>query len=64
MTNSVVNEHSVITNTFLSQIGHFSKQINPVTTNPGYYEHKMASPKLFVISKFDRIYYLTQKRRL
>ncbi len=30
------NEHSVITNGFSSQIGHFSTQINPVITNPGY----------------------------
>ncbi len=28
--NSVVNEHSVITNRFLNQIGYFSIQINPV----------------------------------
>ncbi len=34
----VVNEHSVITNTFLSQIGQFSTQIDPVITNPGYNE--------------------------
>jgi hypothetical protein len=30
------NEHSVITNRFLSQIGYFDTQINPVITNPGY----------------------------
>jgi len=36
ITNSVVNEHSVITNRFLSQIGYLSTQINTVTTNPGY----------------------------
>ncbi len=33
ITNSVVNEHSFITNRFLGQIGHFSAQINPVITN-------------------------------
>jgi hypothetical protein len=31
--NSVVNEHSVITNLFSSQIGYFSTHINPVITN-------------------------------
>ncbi len=36
--NPVVNEHSVITTRFLSQIGHFSTQINPVIMNPGYNE--------------------------
>ncbi len=30
------NQHSVIRNRFLSQIGHISAQINPVITNPGY----------------------------
>ncbi len=30
------NEHSVITNKFLSKIGHISTEINPVITNPGY----------------------------
>ncbi len=34
------NEHSVITNKFLSKIGHFSTQINPVITKPGYNEQK------------------------
>ncbi len=33
LTNLVINEHSVITNRFLSQIGHFSVQINPVIIN-------------------------------
>ncbi len=33
ITNSAVNEHSVITNIFSIQIGHFSTQINPVITN-------------------------------
>ncbi len=31
------NEHSVTTNIFLSQIGHFSTQNNPIITNHGYY---------------------------
>jgi hypothetical protein len=39
-TNSVINEHSIITNTFLGQNGHFSTQINPVITTPGYNEQK------------------------
>jgi hypothetical protein len=33
ITNSVVNEHSVITNRFLVQIGYNSTQMNPVITN-------------------------------
>jgi hypothetical protein len=37
ITNSVVNEHS-------GQIGHFSPQINPVITNPGYNEQKRPVP--------------------
>jgi hypothetical protein len=41
---SVVNEHSVITNRFLSQIGKLSTQINPVITNPGYNEQKWPVP--------------------
>jgi hypothetical protein len=44
ITNSVVNEHSVITNRFLSKIGQFSTQINPVITNPGYKEQKLPVP--------------------
>ncbi len=38
---SVVNTHSIITNRVLGQIGHFSKKINPVVTNPNYNEQKM-----------------------
>ncbi len=38
------NEHSVITNIFLSQIGHFSAQINPVITNPGFNEQNCPAP--------------------
>jgi hypothetical protein len=38
------NEHSVITNNFLSKIGHISTQINPVITNPGYSEQKCPVP--------------------
>ncbi len=34
------NEHSVITNKFLSQIGNFTTQINPYITNPGYNEQQ------------------------
>ena len=34
--NSVVSEHSVITNRFIGKIGHFSALINPVITNSGY----------------------------
>jgi hypothetical protein len=33
ITNSVINEHSVITNRFESHIGHFNSQNNPVITN-------------------------------
>ncbi len=39
--------------TFLSLIGHFNIQINPVITNPGYNEHKWPVPELFVIIEFD-----------
>ncbi len=35
ITNSVVNDHSVNTNRILSQISHFSAQINPDIMNPG-----------------------------
>ncbi len=38
---SVVNEHSVITNIILGQIGHFTTQIDPVITNPGYNERRL-----------------------
>ncbi len=41
--NSVVNEHSVITNKFLGLIGHFTTQIDPIITNPGYNERKCRS---------------------
>jgi hypothetical protein len=34
------NEHSVITNKFLDNIGHFTTQMNPVITKPGYNEQK------------------------
>jgi hypothetical protein len=37
-----------------SELGHFSTQINPVITNPGYNE-KMIGPKLYVITEFDCI---------
>ncbi len=50
--NSVVNEHSVITNRFLGQIGHFTTQINSVITNPGHNEQKWPVPR-FVITEFD-----------
>jgi hypothetical protein len=38
------NEHSVITNKFLVQIGLFTIQIDPVITNPGYNEQKLPVP--------------------
>jgi hypothetical protein len=47
------NEHSVITNKFLSKIGHIGTQINPVIKNPGYNEQKLSGPELFVITEFD-----------
>ncbi len=50
ITKSVVNEHLVVTNTFLWQIDQFTEQINPVITNPGYNEQKCP---LFVITEFD-----------
>jgi hypothetical protein len=38
------NEHSFITNRFLSKIGHISTHVNPVVTNPGYNEQKCPVP--------------------
>ncbi len=35
-----IQRNSVITNRFLGEIGHFTTQINPVITNPGYNEEK------------------------
>ncbi len=49
------NEHSVITNKFLGKIGHFTTQMNPVITKPGYNEQRLAGPELFVITEFDCI---------
>jgi hypothetical protein len=42
--NSVVYEHSVITNIFLGEIGHFTTQMDPVITNPGYSEQNWPVP--------------------
>ncbi len=42
-------QHSVITNIFLSEISHFTTQINPVRTK------KMAVPELFVLTEFEGI---------
>ncbi len=44
ITNNRVNEHSVIKNSFLSQICHFSTQINPVTSSHRYKEQKWTVP--------------------
>jgi hypothetical protein len=44
VTNSVVKEHSVITNRFFGQSGHFSTQNNLVRMNPGYNEQKWPVP--------------------
>ncbi len=41
ITNSVDNEHSVITNRFLGQIGHLSTKFNSVKTTPGYNEPRV-----------------------
>ncbi len=41
ITNSVVNEHSVITNKFYRRI---TSHINPVITNPGYNGRKWPVP--------------------
>ncbi len=35
------NGHSIITNRFLSQIGHLSTQINPLVMNSGYNEENV-----------------------
>ncbi len=49
--NSVVNDYSVETNRFLSQIGYYSTEINPVITNPAHNEQKWS--KVF---RFDRVW--------
>ncbi len=41
ITNSVINDHSVITNIFLSRLVPFSTKIKPVIANPGYNEQKL-----------------------
>jgi hypothetical protein len=38
------NEHSDITNKFLGKIGHFTTQMNPVITKPGYNVQKWPVP--------------------
>ncbi len=43
------NEHSVVTNRFIDQIGYFSTQINPVITNPGYNEQKWPVPSCLTV---------------
>ncbi len=42
ITNSVVNEHSVIKNRYFGQICHFNTKTYPVITIPGYKEQKLA----------------------
>jgi hypothetical protein len=37
------NEHLVITNRFVGQIGQFSTKIDPAITDPSYYEQKKPS---------------------
>ncbi len=54
-TNSVVNEHSVITNWFLSQIDYFSIQIKLVTMNLGYNEQKWPAPTCSFLTELDFI---------
>ncbi len=53
-------ENLVITYRFLSQIGYFYTQIDPVITIPGY-NIQTASPELFIIAEFNssRIYILS-----
>jgi hypothetical protein len=51
ITNSVVSEHSVILNKFLSHIVHFNVQNNSVITN----KNGQSRAVRFVITKFDRI---------
>ncbi len=40
ITNSIVNDHSVITSRILSQNGYLSAQINPVITNSSFNEQE------------------------
>jgi hypothetical protein len=53
ITNSVVDENSVIMKTDLGEVGHSSAQINPGYNEPRLHRTKMTSPKLVVISEFD-----------
>ncbi len=48
ITNTAVNEHSLITDRFSGQMGHFSTLINPVIK-------KKNDPELYVITEFDCI---------
>ncbi len=51
--NSVVNEHSVISNGFLREIGHFSIQNKPYIMNSVI--TKITGPVLSVLSEFECI---------
>ncbi len=57
------NEHSVITNIFLGKIGHFTNQINPVITNPGYNEQKWPVPSCWLKPSFAVSSYFEKKFR-
>ncbi len=48
--------NSVTTNKVFTQIGYFSKQINPVLTNPRLLRAKMTGPELFIIIELDCIH--------
>ncbi len=46
------NQDSVIPNIFLGQIGYLITQIKPVTTNPGYKEHKCYKRVLLFLQNY------------
>ncbi len=68
ITNSVVNEHLVITNRFQEQFGHFTTQINPVITNPGYNKNGRSRAVRYILVwlyfKFNKIQILLNIMRV
>ncbi len=56
ITNSVVNDHSVITNIFLSQFGYFSAQIIPVITNKNGRYRAVRYYRVFFLTKMLKVH--------
>ncbi len=55
-----LQKNTLIANKFLGQIGHFSTQINPIITNPGYKKTKMGGPELS-LTVFQHFYITNAK---